>query len=423
MVPNQASGEALLAALGGAITVVAPAEITAWTGTGGLARLTLADARVLASPLVIAADGAQSTLRQWAGIGVMRHDYHQTGLVATISHELDHEGVAYEHFRPAGPFASLPLPGKRSSLVWTEGSAAAAGHLGRTPAELEELIEKTMGSTLGAVTLEDKLMGFPLRLQIAHSFIGPRLALIGRRRPCRAPGRRARGLILASRTSRRWPKVIVDAARLGLDHGGGGCPCPLPGPGAASTRPAWSMVTDSMVRLFSNDVAPVRALRDLGLGLVDRSRAAAKTALIRAASGELPRTARSCSAACRSSRRSWRDKALEAPPARAIARFVEAEERHALHDGKSQPRRHGDQLLAVRRERSAASWSAGTPAFPAPARIDDVAGIDRDLRHQLSGAAPLPPPAISYSVMAISVSARAFERLALRAAPAFPPRP
>lgn len=282
MVPNQASGEALLAALDGVVRVVAPAEITAWTGTGGLARLTLADGRVLQTPLVVAADGAQSGLRQWAGIGVMRHDYHQTGLVATISHEFDHEGVAYEHFRPGGPFASLPLPGRRSSLVWTEASAVAAGHLGRSPDELAELIEGVMGSSLGTVRLEDRLSGFPLRLQIAHSFIGPRLALIGDAAHVVHPVA-GQGLNLGLKDVAALAEVVVDAMRLGLDAGA---------PDVLERYQAWrrldtarmAMVTDSMVRLFSNDVAPVRALRDLGLGLVERSDVA-KSALIRVASG------------------------------------------------------------------------------------------------------------------------------------------
>src|SRR5690606_7165613 len=97
----------------------------------------------------------------------------------TIAHELPHEGVAYEHFRPAGPFASLPLPGNRSSLVWTESAAEAPKFLAMAPEQLALEIEGVMGSTLGTVTLEDRLMGFPLKLQLAQSFIGPRLALIG----------------------------------------------------------------------------------------------------------------------------------------------------------------------------------------------------------------------------------------------------
>jgi 2-octaprenyl-6-methoxyphenol hydroxylase len=121
MVPNTASQAALLGAMGDLVSVIAPAEIADWSE----GKVVLADGRVLVSPLIVAADGAQSMLRQRAGIGTTGHDYGQTGLVATIAHELPHDGVAYEHFRPSGPFASLPLPGNRSSLVWTETTERA----------------------------------------------------------------------------------------------------------------------------------------------------------------------------------------------------------------------------------------------------------------------------------------------------------
>lgn len=281
MVPNQASGAALLDATAG-LDVIAPAEISDWSGEGTAARLTLADGQVLSATLIVAADGAQSNLRQRAGITTMGHDYGQTGLVATIAHELPHNGVAYEHFRPAGPFASLPLPGNRSSLVWTEASAEAPRFLAMTPEELAVEIETVMGSTLGAVTLEDKLMGFPLRLQLARSFVGPRLALVGDAAHVVHPIA-GQGLNLGLKDVAALAEVIVEAMRLGLDHGA---------PDVLERYQSWrrldtaamAVVTDGMNRLFSNDIAPVRALRDFGLGLVDRT-GPVKSALIRAAAG------------------------------------------------------------------------------------------------------------------------------------------
>src|SRR5690606_31727879 len=179
MVPNRVSGKVLLDAAAGRIEVIAPATITGFAESGDSARLVLADGRVLRAPLVVAADGGQSALRGMADIGVIGHDYGQTGLVTNIGHELPHDGIAYEHFRPAGPFASLPLPGKRSSLVWTEAAEDAPRFLAMDAENLAGEIEAVMGSSLGAVTLEDRLMGFPLRLQLAKSFAGPRLALVG----------------------------------------------------------------------------------------------------------------------------------------------------------------------------------------------------------------------------------------------------
>lgn len=278
MVPNQASSAALLKAMADMVTVIAPAEIADWRE----GKLTLADCREIVSPLIIAADGAQSALRQRAGIGTLGHDYNQTGLVATISHQLPHDGVAYEHFRPAGPFASLPLPGNRSSLVWTEAAERAKTFLAMDSEALAGEIEAVMGSSLGTVTLEDKLMGFPLRLQIAREFVGPRLALIGDAAHVIHPIA-GQGLNLGLKDVAALAEVVVDALRLGLDHGG---------EEVLARYQAWrrfdtaSMVavTDGMNRLFSNDIAPVRAIRDFGLGLVDRA-GPLKDAMIRAASG------------------------------------------------------------------------------------------------------------------------------------------
>lgn len=278
MVPNQASAAALLHAMGDLVTVIAPAEIADWSE----GKLVLADGRTIVSPLIVAADGAQSALRQRAGIGTLGHDYHQTGLVATIAHELPHDGVAYEHFRPSGPFASLPLPGNRSSLVWTETTDNAKAFLAMDATALALEIEAVMGSSLGAVTLEDKLMGFPLRLQIARDFVGPRLALIGDAAHVVHPIA-GQGLNLGLKDVAALAEVIVDALRLGLDHGS---------EDVLARYQAWrrfdtasmAAVTDGMNRLFSNDLAPVRALRDFGLGLVDRA-GPLKDAMIRTASG------------------------------------------------------------------------------------------------------------------------------------------
>lgn len=278
MVPNQASQAALLNAMGDLVTVIAPAEIADWSE--GL--LTLADGQMIASPLIVAADGAQSYLRHRAGIGTLGHTYDQTGLVATITHELPHKGVAYEHFRPSGPFASLPLKGNRSSLVWTETAENAQRLLAMDLATLAQEIEAVMGSSLGAVTLEDKLMGFPLRLQIAREFIGPRLALVGDAAHVVHPIA-GQGLNLGLKDVAALAEVIVDAMRLGLDHGS---------EDVLARYQAWrrldttgmAIVTDGMNRLFSNDLAPVRAIRDFGLGLVDRA-TPLKGAMIRAAAG------------------------------------------------------------------------------------------------------------------------------------------
>ena len=179
MLPNTATIGALLQALKGKVDFLAPVEVTGYAADAGGARLSLKDGRVITAPLIVAADGGNSGLRAMGGITVTGHDYRQSGIVTTISHELDHEGTAYEHFRPAGPFASLPLGGRRSSLVWTETTEAAARYRQMPLDEVAAEIEAVMGSSLGAVRVEEPLQVFPLRLQIAREFVAPRLALIG----------------------------------------------------------------------------------------------------------------------------------------------------------------------------------------------------------------------------------------------------
>lgn len=268
LVPNTAMTRAMLEALGEKATFLAPVEVKAFAAQAGGGTLTLGDGRVLKAPLVVAADGANSALRAMAGITTINHDYGQSGIVTTIGHELDHEGVAYEHFRPAGPFASLPLPGRRSSLVWTERPEDAARYLALPPEEVALKIEEVMGSTLGAVTLEDRLQVFPLRMQIARDFAAPRLALIGDAAHVVHPIA-GQGLNLGLKDVAALAEVVVQAMRLGLDHGADDVLVAYERWRRFDTA-LMAMVTDGMNRLFSNDLAPVRAVRDFGLGVVDR---------------------------------------------------------------------------------------------------------------------------------------------------------
>ncbi|HEY4201329.1 MAG TPA: FAD-dependent monooxygenase [Devosiaceae bacterium] len=268
MVPNTLLAQALLDMLAGKAEFIAPVEVTGFAAEANGGALTLADGRTLRAPLIVAADGQNSALRGMAGIKTVSHDYRQSGIVTTISHELDHEGVAYEHFRPAGPFASLPLTGKRSSLVWTETPDAAARYKEMPAAEVALAIEAAMGSSLGAVTLDDRLQAFPLRMQIARDFVVPRLALIGDAAHVVHPIA-GQGLNLGLKDVAALAEVMIEAMRLGLDHGGNDVLMAYERWRRFDTA-LMALVTDGMNRLFSNDVAPVRAVRDFGLGLVDR---------------------------------------------------------------------------------------------------------------------------------------------------------
>ena len=282
MVPNRVLTAALLEAVKDHAELIAPVEVTGYAAEAATATLSLKDGRVLRAPLIVAADGAMSALRQMAGIGVVSHDYRQSGIVTTIAHQLPHEGTAFEHFRPAGPFASLPLSGNRSSLVWTESTEEAA-RLKALPLEQAAVeIEAAMGSSLGKVTVEEGLQSFPLKLQLAREFVAPRLALIGDAAHVIHP-LAGQGLNLGLKDVAALAESVIEAMRMGLDYGSADVLAGYQQWRRFDTA-LMAAVTDNLNRLFSNDMAPVRALRDVGMGLVDRF-APVKSALIGRAAG------------------------------------------------------------------------------------------------------------------------------------------
>ena len=126
MIENRHIRSALARGIGEAgIEVLAPARVVAVEfGPGGVVA-ELEDGRRLTAPVIIGADGRDSLIRRAAGIETFGWDYGQVGVVATVATQCDHHGTAYEHFLAAGPFAILPLTGRRASLVWTEKKAAA----------------------------------------------------------------------------------------------------------------------------------------------------------------------------------------------------------------------------------------------------------------------------------------------------------
>jgi len=282
LVPNQRLAEVLSASLPEAVRLIEGVEVTGLEQGPNAAVLALGDGRQIRAPLVVAADGARSVLRRLAGIGTVGHDYGQSGIVTTISHELAHEGTAYQHFRPRGPFASLPLPGRRSSLVWTESTAEARRLVGLPRAELAQEIEAAMGSVLGAVEIEGAVQAYPLRLQVARAFIAPRLVLVGDAAHVVHPIA-GQGLNLGLKDVAILADVVVEALRLGLDHGAMDVLEGYQRQRRFDTT-AMAAATDVINVLFSNDVAPVRAARDLGLGIVDRL-TPLKTLLVRHAAG------------------------------------------------------------------------------------------------------------------------------------------
>jgi 2-octaprenyl-6-methoxyphenol hydroxylase len=251
--------------------------------------VTLSDGSVIQASLLVAADGARSKLRERAGIATHGWDYNQSGIVITVGHERDHHGRAEEHFLPAGPFAILPLSGKRSSLVWTEKRTEAARIVALGEEEFHGELERRFGLHLGEVKALDKPRAFPLGYFVARSFIGERLALVGDAAHVIHPIA-GQGLNMGLKDVAALAEVVVDAARLGIDLGQTDVLERYQRWRRFDTM-AMGLATNSLNFLFSNESTLLRSLRDIGLGLVDRA-PPLKGLFIRQAAGlagEIPR--------------------------------------------------------------------------------------------------------------------------------------
>ena len=232
------------------------------------ATVTLSDERSMRASLVIACDGARSRLRELAAIGWAHWSYKQAGIVATIGTERSLEGRAEEHFLPSGPFAILPLADNRFSMVWTEREERVPSLLAQDDASLLEEIEKRAGLRFGRLSLLSRPRAYPLSFGLARKFGAARLGLVGDAAHLIHPIA-GQGLNLGLRDVAALVELISDHCALGLDPGSVQLIDAYDCARRADTV-AMASVTDTLNRLFSNDAMPVRLVRDLGLGLVDR---------------------------------------------------------------------------------------------------------------------------------------------------------
>lgn len=260
-------------------------------GAAGI-RVTLDDGVTLEAALLVGCDGRASGVAARAGISRLGWDYRQTSLVCAVAHELPHHGVAHQFFMPAGPLAILPLPGNRSSIVWTEARDRAAVIQAMSAEDYLATLRPRFGDFLGPISLAGGRWSYPLGLTLATRFAAPRVALAGDAAHGVHP-LAGQGLNLGLRDVAALAEVLVAARRRGQDIG------------AADVLEAyarWRRVdtgmlvaaTDGINRLFSNDNPLLRLGRGLGLGLVNRL-PPLRRELIRAAagiSGDLPRLLR-----------------------------------------------------------------------------------------------------------------------------------
>lgn len=248
------------------VDLLCPAELTTVTVAPDQvqALLQLPDGpRTVSARLLVAADGAQSPVRQQLAIDALRWDYEQTAIIANVTPEQPHRNIAFERFTDSGPLALLPLGDQRCALVWTVASAQADAVLALDDATFLARLQQRFGERLGRFLHVGQRQAYPLYLLKSREHMRPRVAVIGNAAHTLHPIA-GQGFNLGVRDVAALAEVICDAQHSGRDLGAVGTLRQY-----ADWR-RWDQrrtiaFTDGLNRLFTNPLAPVRLARNLGL--------------------------------------------------------------------------------------------------------------------------------------------------------------
>jgi 2-octaprenyl-6-methoxyphenol hydroxylase len=220
----------------------------------------------LTARLLVAADGAQSPIRQRLGIATQGWAYWQSCIVVTIAPEHPQAQTAYEHFWPSGPFAALPIPNQQWRIVWTAPHAEAQQILSWDEPKFVQELTQRFGSQMGKLRLTSRPFLFPVKLMQARQYVAPRVALVGdAAHSCHPVG--GQGLNLGIRDVAALAEVLQAAQTQGQDLGS---------LAVLKRYQRWRWwensltlaFTDVLTRSFSNQLWPIQPLRRWGLWLM-----------------------------------------------------------------------------------------------------------------------------------------------------------
>lgn len=271
------------------VEVLAPAQVTAVTTDASGVHLRLLQDELetgIEARLLVAADGAESFVRETLGLPTRRWDYHEHAVTANITPGRHHQGRAFERFTEQGPVALLPLPDQRCGLVWTVGEAQLDEVLALDDRAFLAAFQARFGYRLGRFSRVGRRASYPLRFLRATEFTADRVAVIGNAAHTLHPVA-GQGFNLGIRDVAALAELVVEAQHADKD------------PGAPELLRAFAdwrrgdqqavaLATDSLVRIFRSPLPPVRLLRNLGMLALD-GLPPAKRLLARAAMGRLGR--------------------------------------------------------------------------------------------------------------------------------------
>lgn len=219
--------------------------------------------RKISASLVVAADGVRSRVRELVELTSSTWEYGQTAVIANVSTTIHHDGAAFERFTASGPLALLPMTEGRCSLVWTLAPDAADRILALGDDEFLDQLQTSFGYRLGRFSQVGKRAAYPLGLTRAHAQGTGRVLLIGNASHGIHPVG-GQGFNLGLRDVATLAEVLASAVGDGTDPAD---------PDVIDRYVEWRRpdhqgimaLTDSLVRVFTNPLGPVKAARALGL--------------------------------------------------------------------------------------------------------------------------------------------------------------
>lgn len=269
-----------------------PATIKKIEYSGQSSELELADGQILSTKVLVAADGGQSKVRQSVGLGVTSWDYQQHALVIYVETDYPQQDITWQRFVPSGPQAFLPLTGNYGSIVWYNTPDEVRRLKKLDKERLKSELKQTFPDCLGEIKSIIGIASFPLKRQHAQEYVKPGVALVGDAAHMINP-LAGQGVNIGLLDAAALAQVLLEADKQGRDIGDSNV---LKHYEKMRRFENLKMMTvmDAFYRVFSNQILPVKFLRNLGLGLAERIKPA-KNKIMRMAmglDGNLPKLAK-----------------------------------------------------------------------------------------------------------------------------------
>ncbi|WP_374961236.1 FAD-dependent monooxygenase [Spongiibacter tropicus] len=248
--------------------------VAAWQAVGDGGELQLEDGRVLRAPLIVAADGANSRMRQWGGFQTREWDYHHHAIVCTVETERPHRATAWQRFLPQGPLAFLPLPDRDrsqhySSIVWSATPDFAETLMAMDDSEFNAALARHFEYRLGAVIATSRRVRFPLRQRHAVQYSRQGIVLLGDAAHTIHP-LAGQGINLGFGDAQVLAQECQRALARGLSLADSGVLARYQRRRKGENL-AMMAAMQGFQNLFESDAAPLRMLRNVGMRWLDKA--------------------------------------------------------------------------------------------------------------------------------------------------------